>query len=477
MEAIFNSLSYFLWVALALGVLVFVHELGHFLAARLFGMRVDAFSLGFPPNLLYKKVGQTEYRLGAIPLGGYVKIAGMVDESMDAEGLESDPEPDEFRSKPVWQRSIVISAGVIFNLVFAVILFAALALAYGRSYTPAENVPLEIAEGSVAAEMGLQSGDRVVAVNGERIERFEEVFTPESLAGDPFELTVLRADGEAVLTGPEGLASQLSRLSTEVERAGDDASLESVFGISLRLPPVLASVSAGSAADEAGLQAGDRILSIGGQPTVSWDRLTEQVQASGGQPVEVVWARPDSLGAARPPARLVERRGAANVYAAEIAPRASGETYQLGVLLDATAIGQRTETLGLGAALASGVDRTVGNVTATFGFIGKLVTGRESVRDNVGGPLMIAKQSKEAADRGLRVFWEFVAYLSIALAVFNILPIPALDGGHLVFLAYEAVVRREPSLKVRLVVQQLGVALILALMVFVIFNDAVRWFG
>ena len=343
MEAIFNSLSYFLWVALALGVLVFVHELGHFLAARLFGMRVDAFSLGFPPNLLYKKVGQTEYRLGAIPLGGYVKIAGMVDESMDAEGLESDPEPDEFRSKPVWQRSIVISAGVIFNLVFAVILFAALALAYGRSYTPAENVPLEIAEGSVAAEMGLQSGDRVVAVNGERIERFEEVFTPESLAGDPFELTVLRADGEAVLTGPEGLASQLSRLSTEVERAGDDASLESVFGISLRLPPVLASVSAGSAADEAGLQAGDRILSIGGQPTVSWDRLTEQVQASGGQPVEVVWARPDSLGAARPPARLVERRGAANVYAAEIAPRASGETYQLGVLLDATAIGQRTE--------------------------------------------------------------------------------------------------------------------------------------
>ena len=116
-------------------------------------------------------------------------------------------------------------------------------------------------------------------------------------------------------------------------------------------------------------------------------------------------------------------------------------------------------------------------MTATFGFIGKLVTGRESVRDNVGGPLMIAKQSKEAADRGLRVFWEFVAYLSIALAVFNILPIPALDGGHLVFLAYEAVVRREPSLKVRLVVQQLGVALILALMVFVIFNDAVRWFG
>ncbi len=477
MDALLNSLSYFLWVALALGVLVFVHELGHFLAARLFGMRVDAFSLGFPPNLVDKKVGGTQYRLGAIPLGGYVKIAGMVDESLDAEGLESEPEPDEFRSKPVWQRSVVISAGVIFNLIFAVFLLGTLAFVYGQSYTPVENVPLEVAEGSVASEMGLRTGDRIVGVNGEPVERFEEVFTPETLVGDPFRLTVLREDGRAELTGPEGLASQLSRLSTEVERAGGEASLGSVFGVSFRLPPVLASVSPGSVAEEGGLQAGDRVLSIGGDPTPSWTRLTEQVAESRGRTVTVVWARPDSLGTAGPAARLVERRGAASIYQAEIAPRASGDGYQLGVLRDATAIGQRTETLGLGASLASGVERTVGNVGATFAFIGKLVTGRESVRENVGGPLIIAKQSKEAADLGPQVFLGFVAYLSIALAVFNILPIPALDGGHLVFLAYEAVVRREPSLKVRLVVQQVGVALILALMVFVIFNDAVRWFG
>ncbi len=477
MDVLFNSLSYFLWVALALGVLVFVHELGHFLAARLFGMRVDAFSLGFPPNLFRRTVGDTEYRVGAVPLGGYVSIAGMVDERMDAEGLESEPAPDEFRSKPVWQRSVVISAGVIFNLVFAVVLFSALSFVYGRSYTPVENVPLEVAEGSVAAEMGLRSGDRIVGVNGEPVERFEEVFTPDMLAADPFRVTVLREDGRAELAGPDGLASTLSRRAMELERAGDDPSLGTVFGVSLRLPPVLASVSAGSPADAGGLQAGDRILSIAGDPTVSWSRLTDQVAATEGRPVTVVWARPDSLGPAGPAARMVERRGAAVVYQAEIAPRASGDGYLLGVGVDDTALGQRIETLGLGASLASGVDRTVGNVTMTFAFIGKLVTGRESVRDNVGGPLMIAKQSKEAADLGLRVFWEFVAYLSIALAVFNILPIPALDGGHLVFLGYEAIVRREPSLKVRLVVQQLGVALILALMVFVIFNDAVRWFG
>ena len=477
MEALFDSLSYFLWVALALGVLVFVHELGHFLAARLFGMRVDAFSVGFPPNIFKKKSGDTEYRIGAVPLGGYVSIAGMVDERMDEEGLTSEPAPDEYRSKPVWQRSVVISGGVIFNFVFAIVLFAALAMVYGRSYTPAENAALEVEDGSLAAEMGLETGDRVVGVNGEPVERFEAVFTPETLGADPFQLTVLRGGERVVLEAEDGLFSKLSRRATEVDRAGGDPSLQTVFGASLRLPPLLASIAAGSAADQAGLQPGDLILSIGGEETPSWSALTRQVEASAGRAVPVRWARADSLGPAPDGVEVVERRGAATVYQAEVAPRAAGDGYQLGVGLDAEAIGSRIEQLGPLEAVSAGASRAVANTTGTFSFIGKLVTGRESVRDNVGGPLMIAKQSKEAADRGARQFWEFVAYLSIALAVFNILPIPALDGGHLVFLAYEAVVRREPSLKVRMVVQQVGVALILALMVFVIFNDAVRWFG
>ncbi|WP_412062934.1 RIP metalloprotease RseP [Rubrivirga sp. IMCC45206] len=477
MEALLDSLSYFLWVALALGLLVFVHELGHFLAARLFGMRVDAFSIGFPPSLFARKVGQTEYRVGAIPLGGYVSIAGMVDESMDADGLASEPEPDEYRSKPVWQRVVVISAGVIFNLVFAVLLFSALVYTYGRSYTPAENVPLEVAEGSVASEMGLESGDRVVGVNGEPVERYEDVFSPERMTVDQFELTVLRGGDRVELRAEPALASRLSREALAIERADGEVSFGTVFGATPRYPPVLASVSAGSAAEEAGLLPGDRVLSIDGEPTTSWDALILQVAASEGQAVPVRWARPDSLGPAGEGASVVERRGAATIYEAQIAPRASGDGYQLGVLRDIAAAGQRIDQLGVGESLAAGTEMTVANVTGTFAFIGKLVTGRESVRDNVGGPLMIAKQSKEAADRGPQVFWMFVGYLSIALAVFNILPIPALDGGHLVFLIYEAVVRRKPSLKVQMVVQQVGVALILALMVFVIFNDAVRWFG
>jgi len=390
---------------------------------------------------------------------------------------ESEPQPDEFRSKPVWQRSVVISAGVIFNFVFACLIYAALAFTFGQLFTPTENVPVDVAEGSVASEMGLRPGDRIVGVNGRPVEYYEDVFTMEALSADPFRVTVLR-DGQSVdLAAEPGLASRLSREAVEVDRAGGETNLETVFGVSPRIPPVLSVVSDGFPARDAGLQAGDRILSIDGQPVPSWNRLTDLITGSEGAPLVVRWARPDSLGAAGEGARVIEHRGAATVYEAEVTPRAVGDSYQMGIALDATAIGQRVEKLGLGESVVAGTRQAASTVALTFSFIGKLVTGRESVRDNVGGPLMIAKQTKEAADQGGGAFWMFVAYLSIALAVFNVLPIPALDGGHLVFLAYEAVVRREPSLRVRMVVQQVGVALILALMVFVIFNDAVRWFG
>lgn len=477
MDALLNSLSYVLWVALALGILVFVHELGHFLAARLFGMRVDAFSLGFPPNVFSRQVGGTEYRLGAVPLGGYVKIAGMVDESLDVDGLESEPQPDEFRAKPVWQRIVVISAGVIFNFILAFVIWSGLSYAYGEAYTPAENVRLDVTPESIASEIGLETGDRIVAVNGESIERFQDVFTPGALAADPVRLTVLR-DGERVeLEGPEGLMTQFARQQREVEEAGADPSLANVFGAAPQYPPVLAAVSPGSAADEAGLQPGDQILSIDGEPIRSWSALVRIVGASEGEPLVVRWARPDSLGPAPEGVEVYERRGAATVYEVSVAPRRSGERYLLGVVPDETVLDTRVERFGLGESVVRGAELAVSNTAAYFQFVGLLVSGRESVRENVGGPLIIAKQSKEAADRGPQSFWNFVAVLSIALAVFNILPIPALDGGHLVFLAYEGVVRREPSLKVRMVVQQVGVALILMLMVFVIFNDAVRWFG
>lgn len=514
MAQVLDSLSYFFWVALALGILVFVHEMGHFLAARLFGMRVDAFSLGFAPNLIKKTVGQTEYRLGLIPLGGYVKIAGMVDESLDIpyelepdvdedgnpvldekgepvlrqklDGrgrpipVSTEPKPDEYRAKPVWQRMIVISAGVVFNLILAFLIYSALALTYGRAYTPAENVRLDVVAGSVAEEMGLRTGDRVVAVNGEPVEQFEEVFTPTTLGADPLRLTVERGGERVELTGPDALMTRLSQAQRAATETGGPATFGTLFGADPQLPPVLAVITPGSAAERAGLRPGDRVVALNGEPIRSWTRLTEVVTGSEGRPLAVRWARADTVAAvdgSGAAVREVGRQGGATVYEAQIAATASGDRYVLGVGVDDTALGVRHERLGFGEGVAAGARQTWGITTTYFGFVGKLFTGRESLKENVGGPLMIAQQSKQAADRGGDVFWGFVAFLSVALAVFNILPIPALDGGHLVFLAYEAIARREPSLKVRIAVQQVGLFLILALMAFVIFNDVARWVG
>ena len=452
-------LSYLFWVAVALGILVFVHELGHFLFARLFGMRVDAFSLGFPPNIIAKQVGATEYRLGAVPLGGYVKIAGMIDESLDeADMTESEPEPDEYRAKPVWQRILVITGGVLFNVIFAWMVYSGLNLAYGERSTPPENIPFEVAQGSFAADLGLQTGDRIYAVNGEPIRRIEAL-TPFVLAQDDLQLTVVRGVDTVTVSGMEGSLTRFSVAQRELESAGEDVSLESVIGLAPQRPAVFSSVSAGSAAEDAGLQPGDRVVAMDGETVTSWESFSDRVKASGGAPI----------------AMRVVRDG--EVERVTVTPRESGDSYVIGVGTDETAFGVQVAELGLVESMSRGVDQTVNMVTTYFGFVGKLVTGRESFRENVGGPLIIAKTAKESADVGPRAFWGLVAMLSIALAVFNILPIPVLDGGHLVFLIYEGIVRREPSLKFRIAVQKVGMVAILALMVFVIFNDAVRWFG
>lgn len=514
MAFLLTSLSTIFWLAVALSILVFVHEMGHFLTARLFGMRVDVFSIGFGRALVKRQIGQTEYKIGWLPLGGYVKIAGMVDESMDvpfklvpeldADGrpvldtngepvmvqeldakgkpipTESDPQPDEFRAKPVWQRMIVISAGVIFNLILAFVIYTGLAMAYGRAYTPAENVRLDVRPGTIAAEMGLRAGDRVTAVNGEPVEDFEDVFTPTTLGADPLRLTVDRGGQAVEITGPDALMTRLSQAQRAAADAGEEPSFLSLFGAEPALPPVLASVATGSAAEAAGLRPGDRIVAIDGQPVQSWSRLTEAVTGSGGRALRVRWTSADTtavVNGAGEPVSVVATAGGVRTYEALVAPRQSGERYILGVLPDDAGLGVRYERFGLGEGIAAGYNQAVATTATYVGFMGKLFTGRESVRENVGGPIMIAQQSRQAAERGGASFWSFVAILSVALAVFNILPIPALDGGHLVFLIYEGIARREPSLKVRIAVQNIGFILIVALMLFAVFNDVSRWIG
>ncbi|HEX7071593.1 MAG TPA: RIP metalloprotease RseP [Rhodothermales bacterium] len=468
MEAVLEILSYIFWVMVAIMILVFVHEMGHYLFAKLFKMRVERFSIGFPPKIVGKKVGETEYVIGATPLGGYVKIAGMVDESMDTDFLESEPQPWEFRAKPVWQRIVVITAGVIFNMILAWVIFAGLRLAHGDRYVPAENISaVYVEEGSIAYDMGLRTGDRVVAVGGDPIERYSDIEGAAGLIADPMTITVERDGERLTFEGPDDIMTQLQRANFSL-------------GISAQ-PSLIGGVISGSPADSTGLLPGDRVLSIGGDTIRYWAEMTHRLQQQGGTPVVVRWARPDTVPASAG-LEPVGRIDGSIVYQATIRPMRDEELgrYLLGVgppteEMLAEEWGAVHESYSLPGAVSAGFSETLLNARLIVVSLQRMVTGRENVRENLGGPLMIAKVTKQAADAGASSFWQIVALLSITLAIMNILPIPALDGGHLMFLVYEGITRREPSAKVRMVMQQVGMFLILVLMTFLIFNDILKF--
>lgn len=450
-------LSYIFWVLLAITILVFVHELGHFLFAKLFKMRVERFSVGFPPKVIGRKIGETEYMIGATPLGGYVKIAGMVDESMDAEFEASEPQPWEFRAKPVWQRVVVIVAGVIFNMILAFAIYAGLKMAYGDEYIPAENIQaVYVSDGSIAHDMGMRTGDRVIAVSGQTLERHDDLMSVEHMMSDPMTITVERGSDTLTFSGPSDIMTQLNR-------AGG-------FGISAH-PSLVGSLTRNSPALEAGIEPGDRIVGMNGRPVQFWAQVTDFMQENEGRPVEVAFIK-------APEGALIAPRTGEPVVAT-VTPREMDDRYLLGVGLPATNMlweefGIRTLNYGPIEAVSAGATETWVTTRVIVTSLGRVFSGRENFRENVGGPIAIAQVTKQAAEAGAFFFWKIVAMLSITLAIMNILPIPALDGGHLMFLIYEGITRREPSLRVRMVMQQVGMIVLLVFMTFVIFNDLLR---
>ena len=254
----------------AIFILVTIHELGHFLAAKFFNMRVDKFSIGFPPKIFSFKKGETQYVLGATPLGGYVSIAGMIDESMDDEFLEQEPKEDEFRSKPVWQRMIVITAGVIFNAILAVIIYAGIAMSYGEIVIPIESVDsLFIPETSVAHDVGFRTGDRIIGINGERVEYFNDIFNPASITGRDLSFMVVR----------DGSVQNLSTPPNFLDQIGEQGFLNR----SNILPSRISAVLEGSPAEQAGFTAGDEVVAINGQPINYWIQLVETIQNADGE--------------------------------------------------------------------------------------------------------------------------------------------------------------------------------------------------
>ncbi|MEX2601546.1 MAG: RIP metalloprotease RseP [Balneolaceae bacterium] len=431
----------------AIFILVFIHELGHFLAAKFFGMRVDRFSIGFPPKIFGFKKGETEYVLGATPLGGYVKIAGMIDESLDTEFLEQEPGEDEFRSKPVWQRMIVILAGVIFNAILAVVIFTGLGLTYGETVFPVESIEgIYVPEESLARDAGFMTGDKPVGVNGERVEYFHELMNPSELTSRDVSFMVER-DGEVItLSTPPNFLDRLNH--------------EEFLQLTHAMPGLIATVQEGSPAEAAGIKPGDRILRVDGEDARYWIQFTEKIQQRSGESLSLTLLRDGEevvIDVTPDPETEIIGVGAAN----------PNELFDI----------QRLN-YNLGGALIYGYRESEDTFTGIVQGLGMLFTGSISVRDNLGGPVAIANVTRQATDRGgWEGFWRITAFLSITLAIMNMLPIPALDGGHFMFLLYEGITRREPSAKVRMALQQIGFILLVGLIILVTFNDILRTIG
>ncbi len=425
---------------LGLSILVGLHELGHLLTAKMFGMRVEKFSIGFPPKIAGFQWGETEYSIGAIPLGGFVKISGMVDESMDSAQMASEPQPWEFRSKPAWQRLIVMLGGIIVNVITGIIIFVVLVYNNGETFFSRDQV---LENGIVAYEIGesigFKTGDKVIDINGQTYQGLNDLSSGAALLSENGYYTVDR-DGETIkIEIPRGFINSFN----------NEEALSKF--VSIRFPFDILDVAPDGAAKAAGIEAGDRIVSVNGEQITFFDEM--QVALADAKNEE-----------------------------AEITLLSGGETKILNVAVsDEGTIGIAANPLiepvkrkyEFGEAVTKGTTRAFSVVIVNAKALGKMFTGEVSAK-NVSGPIGMAKIYGDTWD--WVKFWSITGLISMILAFMNLLPIPALDGGHVVFLLYEMISGRTPSDRFLENAQKVGMVILLALMVFAIGNDILKLF-
>jgi regulator of sigma E protease len=443
-----------------LGVLIFVHELGHFWAAKLVGVEVQRFSIGLGPRIWGVKWGETEYVFSAIPLGGYVKMGGMEDEVLDKlEGGDSKepriPGPRDFDGKPIWARTLVISAGVIMNMVFAFAIYATVAGVWGvQDYatTRVGKVYETFLPRGTEAMAQIPAGAQMVRVGDRVTEDWGDV--REGLANAlPGPLTVVfrNPDGQVEIQAPEVEEDRL-RLATAVQPWFD-----ATAGM----------VDSGSPADRGGLEPGDQILSVNGTPVENWYGFLDAIKSRPGDRVE--------LGILRDGRDLTR---AVTLGVQEEEDLVTGERVSVGhVGISRSPPEMVYARVGAGEALVVGYRNTAAITSMILGFLRDLVTGHVSPR-SVGSIVTIGEASGQAAEAGLEYFLGFLALFSVNLAILNLLPIPVLDGGHLVFLAIEAIRGGNPlSVEQRLRWSQVGFVVLMGIMVWALSNDFMRLLG
>lgn len=425
---------------LGLSILVGLHELGHLLTAKMFGMRVEKFSIGFPPKIAGFKWGETEYSIGAVPLGGFVKISGMVDESMDTDQLASEPQPWEFRSKPAWQRLIVMLGGIIVNVITGIVIFVVLVYQKGETFYSRDQV---LEHGIVAFDIGkmigFQDGDKILDINGQPYRSINDLSSGEALLSTDGFYTVER-NGEIIrIDIPRGFINSFS-------------SEESMMRfISIRSPFEVGDVIPNSIAAKIGIQAHDKIIEVNGKPIQYFNELQAALAEVKGKETVLV----------------VDRAGQKLEKTAEISSEGT-----IGVVINPL-LEPVVQKYGIGESLVKGTQRAFGVVIVNAKALGKMFTGEVSAK-NVSGPIGMAKIYGSKWD--WIKFWSITGLISMILAFMNLLPIPALDGGHVMFLLYEMVSGQAPSDRFLENAQKVGMVVLLALMVFAIGNDILKIF-
>jgi regulator of sigma E protease len=445
-------------LVIVLGVLIFVHELGHFAAAKAVGVEVQRFSIGLGPKVFGFRAGETEYVVSAIPLGGYVKMGGMDDEVMERlEGGRSEeprrPGPRDFDAKPIWARTLVISAGVIMNMVFAFVVYAAVFAHWGLpelNTTRVGRVRADLLPAGTEALSQVQPGASVVRIGDRDIHNWGDV-------------------QDALLHSPPGpVRVELARPDQTLEiriPSGRDERMDLVRSVNSWAEAGVGAVNPGSPADKAGLEAGDKLVAVDGIPVHTWYEFQSLVEARPGEHVEIT----------------LEREGHQLIRAltldTEKQEGPDGTVTEVGKVGVYRPVDDYAyHKVPLDEAVVSGYHETVAVTGMILGYLRDLVTGRVSPR-SMGSIVTIGQASGEAAAAGLDQFLRFMALFSVNLAILNLLPIPVLDGGHLLFLGIETVRGRSLSVEQRLRWSNVGFIIVVGIMLWALSNDFLRLLG
>ena len=421
---------------LVLGLVIFIHELGHFAVAKRSGIRVEQFSLGFPPKMIGKKIGETEYCISWLPLGGYVKIAGQ----SDLGEAEIKGEPWEFASKPIFTKIAVIAAGPLMNFLLAFFIFSALTLGWG---IPAYNTTRigEVLENSPAEAVGIEVGDRIISIEDQRVQNWAQIQRAITLnRGKTFQIKLERGNEVKTL---------VVTLQPEDE----------ILGISPFIEPVVGRVEKGSPAQRAGIRQGDVITAINGKQVTQWRDVVDEIYSHPGESITVEWRRDGEYYKDTVITQMKKQYDAQNRVV---------EYGAIGI-----SAGFTTKKVGPLQAIHYGIKQTWERIYLILRVIRGLVVGQISPR-LLGGPILIAQMAGETVQWGWKELFGFAAFLSINLGLINLIPIPIVDGGVILFLLIEGAIRRPIPKNVRLATTKVGLAIIILLMVYVTFNDITR---